>query len=139
DPSTTAPRHQAPRATGPPLHASVPPSLRPARGRASAAHRSARLRRSRPPQDRPRPVPRGQACPPRSPAPVPPLSETASPCRSPVFRHDSGKATHGQSRCARHIGGMTQETDVIIAGGGLNGPALALALAQAGLSVTVVD
>lgn len=34
---------------------------------------------------------------------------------------------------------MTQETDVIIAGGGLNGPALALALAQAGLSVTVVD
>lgn len=34
---------------------------------------------------------------------------------------------------------MTHDSDVIIAGGGLNGPALALALAQAGLSVTVVD
>ncbi|PTV95796.1 2-octaprenyl-6-methoxyphenol hydroxylase /2-octaprenyl-3-methyl-6-methoxy-1,4-benzoquinol hydroxylase [Rhodobacter aestuarii] len=34
---------------------------------------------------------------------------------------------------------MTQDSDVLIAGGGLNGPALALALAQAGLSVTVID
>jgi 2-octaprenyl-6-methoxyphenol hydroxylase len=34
---------------------------------------------------------------------------------------------------------MTQDTDVVIAGGGLNGPALALALARAGLTVTVVD
>jgi 2-octaprenyl-6-methoxyphenol hydroxylase len=34
---------------------------------------------------------------------------------------------------------MTQEFDVLIAGGGLNGPTLALALAQAGLSVAVVD
>ena len=34
---------------------------------------------------------------------------------------------------------MTYASDVIIAGGGLNGPALALSLAQAGLSVTVVD
>jgi 2-octaprenyl-6-methoxyphenol hydroxylase len=34
---------------------------------------------------------------------------------------------------------MTHDSDVIIAGGGLNGPALALALAKAGLSVTVVD
>lgn len=31
------------------------------------------------------------------------------------------------------------ESDVLIVGGGLNGPALALALAQGGLSVTVVD
>ena len=31
------------------------------------------------------------------------------------------------------------QTDVVIVGGGLNGPALALALAQAGLRVTVVD
>ncbi|NPD14425.1 2-octaprenyl-6-methoxyphenyl hydroxylase [Xinfangfangia sp. D13-10-4-6] len=31
------------------------------------------------------------------------------------------------------------QSDVVIAGGGLNGPALALALAQGGLSVTVVD
>ncbi len=31
------------------------------------------------------------------------------------------------------------QSDVLIAGGGLNGPALALALAQGGLSVTVVD
>jgi len=34
---------------------------------------------------------------------------------------------------------MEHEQDVIIAGGGLNGPALALALAQAGLAVTVID
>jgi 2-octaprenyl-6-methoxyphenol hydroxylase len=34
---------------------------------------------------------------------------------------------------------MKQDSDVLIAGGGLNGPALALALAQAGLSVTVID
>jgi len=32
-----------------------------------------------------------------------------------------------------------QNTDVVIVGGGLNGPALALVLAQAGLRVTVVD
>lgn len=31
------------------------------------------------------------------------------------------------------------QTDVIVVGGGLNGPALALALAQAGLEVTVID
>ncbi|WP_434621852.1 UbiH/UbiF/VisC/COQ6 family ubiquinone biosynthesis hydroxylase [Tabrizicola sp. M-4] len=34
---------------------------------------------------------------------------------------------------------MTFDTDILIAGGGLNGPALALALAQGGLRVTVVD
>ncbi|WP_104072790.1 UbiH/UbiF/VisC/COQ6 family ubiquinone biosynthesis hydroxylase [Albidovulum inexpectatum] len=34
---------------------------------------------------------------------------------------------------------MTQQSDVLIVGGGLNGPALGLALARAGLSVTVVD
>lgn len=34
---------------------------------------------------------------------------------------------------------MTYDTDIIITGGGLNGPALGLALAQAGLSVTVID
>jgi 2-octaprenyl-6-methoxyphenol hydroxylase len=34
---------------------------------------------------------------------------------------------------------MTQEADIIIAGGGLNGPALALALAQSGHTVTVID
>jgi 2-octaprenyl-6-methoxyphenol hydroxylase len=34
---------------------------------------------------------------------------------------------------------MTQGTDILIAGGGLNGPALALALAQGGFRVTVVD
>ena len=31
------------------------------------------------------------------------------------------------------------DTDIVIAGGGLNGPALALALAQGGFRVTVVD
>lgn len=35
--------------------------------------------------------------------------------------------------------GMDHDTDVIITGGGLNGPALGLALARAGLSVTVID
>lgn len=34
---------------------------------------------------------------------------------------------------------MSTDTDVLIAGGGLNGPALALALAQVGLRATVVD
>lgn len=34
---------------------------------------------------------------------------------------------------------MKHDTDIIIAGGGLNGPVLAIALAQAGLRVTVVD
>jgi len=34
---------------------------------------------------------------------------------------------------------MVQQADIVIAGGGLNGPALGLALAQAGLRVVVVD
>ncbi|NOD94156.1 2-octaprenyl-6-methoxyphenyl hydroxylase [Ruegeria sp. HKCCD4884] len=34
---------------------------------------------------------------------------------------------------------MTQASDILIVGGGLNGPALALALAQTGHSVTVID
>ena len=34
---------------------------------------------------------------------------------------------------------MNYDTDIVIAGGGLNGPALALALAQSGFAVTVVD
>ena len=34
---------------------------------------------------------------------------------------------------------MSFDTDILIAGGGLNGPALALGLAQAGFNVTVVD
>jgi 2-octaprenyl-6-methoxyphenol hydroxylase len=37
------------------------------------------------------------------------------------------------------VPGMMHETDIAIVGGGLNGPALALALAQTGLSVTVID
>lgn len=36
-------------------------------------------------------------------------------------------------------GSMTWDTDILIAGGGLNGPALALALAAGGFRVTVVD
>ena len=39
----------------------------------------------------------------------------------------------------RIVRGMTYDSDVLIVGGGLNGSALALALAQGGLSVTVVD
>ncbi len=48
---------------------------------------------------------------------------------------------HGLLARAGHIGGMTQDikTDIVIVGGGLNGPALALALAQAGMQVVVVD
>jgi 2-octaprenyl-6-methoxyphenol hydroxylase len=37
------------------------------------------------------------------------------------------------------VRGMTENTDILIVGGGLNGPALALALAQGGLRVTVID
>jgi len=35
--------------------------------------------------------------------------------------------------------GMEKSTDIIIVGGGLNGPALALAAAQSGLTVTIID
>ncbi len=35
--------------------------------------------------------------------------------------------------------GMTNDTDIVIVGGGLNGPALALALAQTGQRVTLID
>ncbi|MFY2823131.1 FAD-dependent monooxygenase [Ruegeria sp. MALMAid1280] len=41
--------------------------------------------------------------------------------------------------CPRILRGMEQKTDILIVGGGLNGPALALALAQTGHSVTVID
>lgn len=34
---------------------------------------------------------------------------------------------------------MTQDTDIVIVGGGLNGPALALALGDAGFAVTLID
>jgi len=34
---------------------------------------------------------------------------------------------------------MTKDSDIVIVGGGLNGPALALALAQTGHSVTIID
>ncbi len=39
----------------------------------------------------------------------------------------------------RILRGMKTDTDITIVGGGLNGPALALALAQIGLRVTVID
>jgi 2-octaprenyl-6-methoxyphenol hydroxylase len=37
------------------------------------------------------------------------------------------------------LGSMTHDSDLLIVGGGLNGPALALAAARAGLSSTVID
>ncbi|MEY4982706.1 MAG: hypothetical protein RIR62_972 [Pseudomonadota bacterium] len=40
---------------------------------------------------------------------------------------------------AANIPVMENDADILIAGGGLNGPALALALAQGGLSVAVID
>lgn len=46
---------------------------------------------------------------------------------------------HGQAPRAWHISTMRHDTDILIVGGGLNGPSLALALAQAGLRVTVLD
>lgn len=58
---------------------------------------------------------------------------------SPRFCDHSGKAAHGQSRSLGHIGGMEYDADIVIVGGGLNGPALGLALAQGGLRVAVVD
>src|SRR3990167_3847853 len=42
----------------------------------------------------------------------------------------SGKAAHGQSCAVGHIGGMERDADILIVGGGLNGPALGLALAR---------
>ncbi len=39
----------------------------------------------------------------------------------------------------RHIGHMITDYDILIVGGGLNGPALALALAQGGAKVAVID
>ena len=39
----------------------------------------------------------------------------------------------------RIVKGMKTDTDIVIVGGGLNGPTLAIALAQTGLTVTVVD
>jgi 2-octaprenyl-6-methoxyphenol hydroxylase len=41
--------------------------------------------------------------------------------------------------CRVILRGMKTDTDIVIAGGGLNGPALALALAQGGFRVTVID
>ncbi len=40
---------------------------------------------------------------------------------------------------ARILQGMTRASDILIVGGGLNGPALALALAQTGHAVSVID
>ena len=37
------------------------------------------------------------------------------------------------------LSSMDFDTDIAIVGGGLNGPILALALAQAGISTTVID
>ncbi|MGQ3487362.1 FAD-dependent monooxygenase [Roseovarius pacificus] len=42
------------------------------------------------------------------------------------------------ARCAI-VRGMEHDSDIVIVGGGLNGPALALALAQSGFTVTVID
>ncbi len=42
-------------------------------------------------------------------------------------------------RASPHVGDMSFDTDIAIVGGGLNGPALALALAQTGQRVTLID
>ena len=46
---------------------------------------------------------------------------------------------YGQSRIRLHIQTMEHDCDIAIVGGGLNGPALALAAAQVGLRVIVLD
>ena len=51
----------------------------------------------------------------------------------------SGSQAHGQSCIAAHSGTMTNTTDIVIAGSGLNGSAMALALADAGFRVTLID
>ena len=51
----------------------------------------------------------------------------------------SDAGAHGQSPRALHISRNMQNFDALIVGGGLTGPVTALALAQAGLSVCVVD
>jgi 2-octaprenyl-6-methoxyphenol hydroxylase len=56
-----------------------------------------------------------------------------------VRANGSGAPGNGQSRSVRHYGRMTPETNILIVGGGLNGPALALALSAGGLRATVVD
>jgi 2-octaprenyl-6-methoxyphenol hydroxylase len=48
-------------------------------------------------------------------------------------------AAHGQSRPGPHSRVMEDQLDIVIVGGGLTGPSLALALADAGLSVALVD
>jgi 2-octaprenyl-6-methoxyphenol hydroxylase len=48
-------------------------------------------------------------------------------------------AAHGQSRRGSHSHAMEDLFDVVIVGGGLTGPSLALALADAGLAVALVD
>ncbi len=55
------------------------------------------------------------------------------------FVNGSGTAAHGQSKKWAHTVHMEFDSDIIIVGGGLNGPALALALADGGLTVTIID
>lgn len=47
--------------------------------------------------------------------------------------------SRGQSAENIHIHAMTYDADILILGGGLNGPCLALALAQAGIRSVVID
>ena len=46
---------------------------------------------------------------------------------------------NGQSQRLGHIWGMSFDTDIVIVGGGLNGTALGLALAQVGFNSVIVD
>lgn len=57
----------------------------------------------------------------------------AGPERRPGIR------AHGHSPRSAHSRHMAYDSDILIIGGGLNGPALALALSRAGLGVTMVD
>ena len=56
-----------------------------------------------------------------------------------ISRDRSGPRPHGQSRRPGVSETMATGTDIAIAGGGLNGATLALALARAGFSVTLID
>ncbi len=57
----------------------------------------------------------------------------------PTTPNGSDLMAHGQSRSPAHICRMHYDTDIVICGGGLSGTALALALAQSGHTVTLVE
>src|SRR5690606_11756154 len=75
---------------------------------------------------------------PRSAALRPEMSVMRAPSLSPAATVAASRRMDNPGRRV-FTAAMMDESDILIVGGGLNGPALALALAGAGLRVTVVD